>query len=144
MEQENEIVLDEDYNNFVKSISSANKENSLLEALNGKFNDSLSTMRIFSMTSADEEITPRQEALIIKLLEEENVYLLEKHDVIKKMANKKLNRKQASAIISFLWGLIALRTCFKESKSVIFSLGEDFVSDEVSKVLENAPIEVYN
>ena len=100
------------------------QENKLEKELDQVIKNSMSSMTLFKRTSVDDEITDKQEAMIFKLLEQEEVYILDKADVVSRMENKTLNRREASAIIALLWGLVAYRSTFPEGKSVIFKTGK--------------------
>ena len=92
------------------------QENKLKEELSNVVKNTVSSMRLFNMTSVDEKITDKQQALVFKLLEQEEIYLLDKNMIVNQMKDRKINRKEASAIIAYLWGLIAFRSTFVDEE----------------------------
>lgn len=100
------------------------QEKKLEKELDLVIKNSMSSMTLFKMTSTDKPITDKQEALIFKLLEQEEVYLLDREDVVSRMKEKTLNRREASAIICLLWSFFAYRSTFEEGRCLMFSVNK--------------------
>ena len=59
-------------------------------------------------------ITPKQEVLLFRLIEDPYIYLLDKWIVLDRIKESTLTCKEASAVISLQLGLIAARKVFPE------------------------------
>jgi len=118
------------------------QEKKLEKELDLVIRNSMSSMTLFKRTSTEDPITDKQEALIFKLLEQEEVYLLDREDVVKKMKDKIINRREASAIICLLWGFVAYRSTFKSPKALFFTTtkGTRVMGEEESENLEEDAI----
>lgn len=111
------------------------QENEKEKELDQVIKNSMSSMTLFKRTSVDDEITDKQEALIFKLLEQEQIYLLENQMIVRLIEGKKPNRKQASAIIAYLFGLTALRGTFQQHRTALETVEKDV------EIVENLPEE---
>lgn len=75
-------------------------------------------------------VTPKQEALLFKLLESKNVYLLDKWRVFDKLKEGTLSSREASGLIAFLFGIIAGRKVFPDLEFVTVKLNLPLVDEQ--------------